>query len=42
VRRAGVRETELVFGAKTKRTFKITPLANASAPQKALLDAWHK
>jgi predicted metalloprotease with PDZ domain len=41
-RRGGVRETELVFGAKTERTFKITPLANESAPQKALLDAWLK
>jgi predicted metalloprotease with PDZ domain len=41
-RRGGVRETELVFGAKTERTFKITPLTNASAPQQALLDAWLK
>ena len=39
-RRGGVRETELLFGTKTERTFKITPLANASAPQKTLLDAW--
>lgn len=39
-RRGGVRESELVLGAKTERTFKITPQANASAPQKAILEAW--
>ena len=39
-RRGGVRETELVFGAKAEPTFKITPLASPSAQQKTLLDAW--
>jgi len=39
-RRGGVRETELTLGAKNEPTFKITPLASPTAPQKALLDAW--
>ncbi|OGD17676.1 MAG: hypothetical protein A2V76_00020 [Candidatus Aminicenantes bacterium RBG_16_63_14] len=39
-RRGGVRETELVFGTKIERTFKITPLANVTAQQRALFDAW--
>jgi predicted metalloprotease with PDZ domain len=39
-RRGGVRETELVFGVKTEPTFKITPRADATAGQKALLEAW--
>jgi predicted metalloprotease with PDZ domain len=41
-RRGGVREIELVLGAKTERTFKIAPLANPAVPQRALLDAWLK
>ena len=39
-RRGSVRETELALGAKTEPAFKITPLANPTAQQKALLDAW--
>jgi predicted metalloprotease with PDZ domain len=41
-RRGVVREAELVLGAKTERSFKITPLANPTARQKALLDGWLK
>ncbi|MGB8958796.1 MAG: PDZ domain-containing protein [Candidatus Aminicenantales bacterium] len=41
-RRGSVRETELVFGTKTERTFKIRPLPNPTVPQKALLGAWLK
>ena len=39
-RRGGVRETEVVLGTKTERSFKITPLAGPTARQKALLDGW--
>ncbi len=39
-RRGGVRETELVLGVKTEPTFKITPLADPTVPQKALFEAW--
>jgi len=39
-RRGGVRETELTFGTKTEPTYKITPLADPTAQQKALFDAW--
>jgi predicted metalloprotease with PDZ domain len=39
-RRGGVRETDLVLGTKTERSCKVTPLADPTAPQKALLDGW--
>ena len=41
-RRGGVRETELTFGTKTEPTYKITPLADPTAQQKALFDDWLK
>ncbi len=41
-RRGSVRETELVFGTKTEPTFRISPLPNPTAAQRALLDAWLK
>lgn len=41
-RRGGVRETELVLRAKTEPGYKITPLANPTGQQRALLDAWLK
>jgi len=41
-RRGGVRETELTLGAKCEPTFKIMPLANPTASQKALYEAWLK
>jgi predicted metalloprotease with PDZ domain len=41
-RRGGVRETELVLGTKTERSFKITPRTDATKEQKALLNAWLK
>jgi predicted metalloprotease with PDZ domain len=39
-RRGKVGETEVVLGARTERSCKITPLADPTAGQKALLDAW--
>jgi predicted metalloprotease with PDZ domain len=41
-RRGGVRETELALGTKTEPAYKITPLADPTAQQKALFDAWLK
>ena len=41
-RRGVVRETELALGTKAKRSFRITPLANPTAQQRALLDGWLK
>ena len=41
-RRGTVRETEVTLGKKTERSFRITPLANPTSDQKALLDAWLK
>jgi predicted metalloprotease with PDZ domain len=41
-RRGAVRETEAVLAKKTERSFRITPLANPSPEQKALLEAWLK
>jgi len=41
-RRGTVRETEVTLGKKSERSFRITPLANPTAGQKALLDAWLK
>jgi predicted metalloprotease with PDZ domain len=39
-RRGGVHETEAVLGKRTERSFRITPLANPTPEQKALLDGW--
>jgi len=39
-RRGRVQETEVVLGRKTERSFRITPLANPTPDQKALLDGW--
>lgn len=39
-RRGQVKETELVLGAKSEPAWTIVPLANPTAEQKALLDAW--
>ncbi len=39
-RRGTVRETEVTLGKKTERSFRITPLANPTPEQKALLDGW--
>lgn len=39
-RRGAVHETEAVLGKKIERSFRITPLANPTPEQKALLDAW--
>ncbi len=41
-RRGGVREAEIVLGAKTEPTYKITLVADPTARQRALLDAWLK
>jgi predicted metalloprotease with PDZ domain len=41
-RRGGVRETEVVLGQKSEPSFRITPLANPTPGQQALLDAWLK
>ncbi len=39
-RRGAVRKTELTLGTKTRLSFRITPLANQTPGQRALLDAW--
>jgi predicted metalloprotease with PDZ domain len=39
-RRGAVHETEVTLGKKTERSFRITPLANPTPQQKALLDGW--
>ena len=39
-RRGGVRETEVVLGAKAEPTYKIKALAAPTAEQRAALDAW--
>lgn len=39
-RRGAVHETEVTLGRKTERSFRITPLANPTPQQKALLDGW--
>ena len=41
-RRGAVLEAELALGTKTERSFRITPLADPSPRQKALLEAWLK
>ncbi len=41
-RRGAVSETEVVLGQKKERTFRITPLADPTPRQKALLDGWLK
>jgi len=41
-RRGGVREAEVVLGVKAEPSFKISPLANPSDGQKALLASWLK
>jgi predicted metalloprotease with PDZ domain len=39
-RRGAVHEAEVTLGKKTDRSFRITPLANPTPQQKALLDGW--
>jgi len=39
-RRGAVHEAEVTLGKKTERSFRITPLANPTPGQKALLDGW--
>ena len=41
-RRGAVHETEVTLGKKTERSFRITPLANPTPGQKALLNGWLK
>jgi predicted metalloprotease with PDZ domain len=41
-RRGRVQEAEVVLGKKTERSFRITPLANPTQEQQALLGAWLK
>ena len=41
-RRGTVSETEVVLGQKKERNFRITPLADPTPRQKALLDGWLK
>jgi predicted metalloprotease with PDZ domain len=41
-RRGALRETEVTLGKKTERSFRMTPLANPTPEQKALLDGWLK
>jgi predicted metalloprotease with PDZ domain len=41
-RRGALRETEVTLGKKTERSFRMTPLANPTPEQKALLDSWLK
>jgi predicted metalloprotease with PDZ domain len=39
-RRGSVRETDVVLGVKSEPTYRIRPLAEPAAEQKAILDAW--